>query len=314
MTTGGLSRRMLGGLLLATLSSHGLGGATRAQEPGVDEFRADETTDRVRRSTVPVFINDQGPFQFAVDTAASASVVADDLVERLGIAPAGLLDMHTVIGVERVQAVRARSLSSGSLEAGDVRLAVGTRPGLIGLDGLLGLDLLADQRLVMRFRGGGRSSISRSRPDPDQFLGVVRPRVRFQPPAGGGSQLMVVDALVRGHPVQAVVDTGAQVTLINPALAEAAGARPFQSRAASTGQALVQSPTGRAALAQAMVVSAVHFDELVLDRLAVLMGDFHIFRLLGLADTPAMLMGVDVLGVFQRVVIDLKRGEIIMDV
>ena len=52
----------------------------------------------------------------------------------------------------------------------------------------------------------------------------------------------------------------------------------------------------------------------MLDRLAVLMGDFHIFRLLGLADTPAMLMGVDVLGAFERVVIDLKRGEIIMDV
>ena len=193
-------------------------------------------------------------------------------------------------------------------------MAVGSRPGLIGLDGLLGLDLLANQRLVMRFRGQGRSSINRSRPDHDQFLGVVRPRVRFQPPQGGGAELMVVNALVRGQQVQAIVDTGAQVTLINPALAAAAEARPFQSRSASTGDMLVQSPTGRAALAQAMIVSSVHFDELVLDRLAVLMGDFHIFRLLGLADTPAMLMGVDVLGAFERVVIDLKRGEIIMDV
>lgn len=314
MTADGLSRRALGGAVLATVASHALAGTTRRQEAEVDAFRADVTIDRVRRSTVPVFINDEGPFQFAVDTAASASVVADDLVERLGVAPAGLLDMHTVIGVERVQAVRARRLASGSLSVDDARLAVGTRPGLIGLDGLLGLDLLADQRLVMRFRGGGRSSINRSRPDHDQFLGVVRPRVRFQPPEGAGSQLMVVEALVRGQPVQAVVDTGAQVTLINPALAAAAGARPFQSRNANTGAVLVQSPTGRAALAQAMVVSAVHFDELVLDRLAVLMGDFHIFRLLGLAETPAMLMGVDVLGVFQRVVIDLKRGEIIMDV
>ncbi len=314
MTADGLSRRKLGGAALATLAACGLAGAAWGQAARIEEFRADETTDRVRRSTVPVMINDQGPFRFAVDTAASASVVADDLAERLGMESAGQLDMHTVIGLERVPAVRARTLASGSLSIAGARMAVGTRPGLIGLDGLLGLDLLAEQRLVMRFRGGGRSSIHRSRPDPDQFLGVVRPRGRFRPPAGGGSQLMVVDALVRGQAVQAVVDTGAQVTLINPALAAAAGARPFQSRNASTGQALVQSPTGRAALAQAMVVSAVHFDELVLDRLAVLMGDFHIFRLLGLADTPAMLMGVDVLGVFQRVVIDLKRGEIIMDV
>ncbi|MDI6624187.1 MAG: pepsin/retropepsin-like aspartic protease family protein [Brevundimonas sp.] len=317
MTADGLSRRLVGGALLGALVAPGslaAPGAAWSQETQIDEFRADQTTDRVHRSTVPVFINGQGPLRFAVDTAASASVVAGDLVERLGIAPAGELDMHTVIGLERVPAVRARTLSSGSLSVGEARMAVGTRPGLIGLDGLLGLDLLAEQRLIMRFRGQGRSSINRSRPDPDQFLGVVRPRVRFQPPQGGGAELMVVNALVRGQAVQAVVDTGAQVTLINPALAEAASARPFQSRAASSGNALVQSPTGRAALAQAMVVSAVHFDELVLDRLAVLMGDFHIFRLLGLENTPAMLMGVDVLGVFERVVIDLKRGEIIMDV
>lgn len=311
MTADGLSRRVVGGAMLAALATPG---AVLAQEPQVDEFRADQTTDRVRRSTVPVFINDQGPFQFAVDTAASASVVASDLANRLHIAPAGELDMHTVIGLERVPAVRARTLSSGALSVGEARMAVGSRAGLIGLDGLLGLDLLAEQRLVMRFRGRGRSSIHRSRPDHDQFLGVVRPRVRFHPPEGGGADLMVVSALVRGQEVQAIVDTGAQVTLINLALAEAAGARPFQSRAASTGEMLVQSPTGRAALAQAMVISAVHFDELVLDRLAVLMGDFHIFRLLGLQDTPAMLMGVDVLGVFERVVIDLKRGEIIMEV
>ena len=311
MTANGLSRRVVGGALLAALAAPR---TALGQDAEIDEFRADQTTDRVHRSTVPVFINGQGPLRFAVDTAASASVVADDLVEAVGIEPAGQLDMHTVIGLERVPAVRARTLASGSLSVEDARMAVGSRPGLIGLDGLLGLDLLANQRLVMRFRGQGRSSINRSRPDHDQFLGVVRPRVRFQPPQGGGAELMVVNALVRGQQVQAIVDTGAQVTLINPALAAAAEARPFQSRSASTGDMLVQSPTGRAALAQAMIVSSVHFDELVLDRLAVLMGDFHIFRLLGLADTPAMLMGVDVLGAFERVVIDLKRGEIIMDV
>src|SRR5690606_30705861 len=162
----GLSRRALAIALL----TGGVAPDVWAQEPPpADEFRADQTTDRVHRSTVPVFIDGQGPFRFAVDTAASASVVADDLAKALAIAPAGELDMHTVIGLERVRAVRARSLSSGALTVGGARLAVGSRPGLIGLDGLLGLDLLAGQRLIMRFRGQGRSSINRSRPDPDQF-------------------------------------------------------------------------------------------------------------------------------------------------
>ena len=116
MTADGFSRRVLSGAMLAALAAPDAAlGAVLRQTPAppnqdgpVDEFRADQTIDRVRRSTVPVFINGQGPLLFAVDTAASASVVASDLVERLGIAPAGELDMHTVIGLERVPAVRRR--------------------------------------------------------------------------------------------------------------------------------------------------------------------------------------------------------------
>lgn len=318
-----LNRRVLGGALLGgwAAQAYPLLAQTPVppQVPSLDlqgqaPFRADEATDRVGRSTVPVYINGQGPFRFVLDTAANASVVASDLAESLGIAPAGQLDMHTVIGMERVPAVRAETLSSGSLTATSARLAVGSRAGLIGVDGLLGLDLLAGQRLVLRFRGSGRSSINRTRPDPDPFLGMIRPRVQFQPPRPGvGPHLMLVNATVRGHAVRAVIDTGAQVSLINPALARAAGARPLVSRDAETGQS-VQSPTGRQSAAEAMSLRSVHFDQLVLDRLAVLMGDFHIFRYLGLSDTPAMLLGVDVLGLFDRVVIDLARGEIIMDV
>ena len=138
MKADGVSRRVAGGLLLGALAAPGL---VRAQEAQIDEFRADQTTDRVHRSTVPVFINGEGPFRFAVDTAASASVVASDLVEQLNIAPAGELDMHTVIGLERVPAVRARTLSiylfvmsagyvAGSLVWGRVADAWGVRVAL----------------------------------------------------------------------------------------------------------------------------------------------------------------------------------------
>lgn len=319
-----LNRRILGGALvggwlgqacpLLAQPLSGTPGPPRAAGQDQGGFRTDGGTDRVGRSTVPVRINGEGPFRFVLDTAANASVVASDIAERLGITPAGQLDMHTIIGLERVPAVRADTLSSGSLTATSARLAVGSRAGLIGVDGLLGLDLLAGQRLILRFRGGGGSSINRSRPDQDQFLGVVRPRVRFEPPRPGvGPHLMLVDAVARGRTVRAVIDTGAQVSLINPTLARMVGARPLVTRSAETGRS-VQSPTGRQAGAQAMVLTAVRFDQLVLDRLAVLMGDFHIFRYLGLGDAPAMLLGVDVLGLFERVAIDMARGEIVMDV
>lgn len=272
------------------------------------------TRERMGRMTVPVWINDQGPFRFAIDTAASASVVAEDVADPLQMVDAGPLDMHSVLGLERVASVRADRITSGAMQQDHVRLAVGTRRGLGGLDGLLGLDLLAEQRLVMQFRGQNRTRINRSRMDPDSFLGAPRSRVNFRPlRLREAPRLMVLPAVVRGQAVSAVLDTGAQVSLINPVLADRAGAQPFVNRNAETARA-VQSPTGRQALAEAMVVTGVHFDDVVLDRLAVLSGDFYIFHHLGLADRPAMLLGVDVLGSFQRVVVDLKRGELIMEI
>ncbi len=275
-----------------------------------------DALDRVGRSTVPVRLNGRDLI-FALDTAATASVVAADLVGQLELAPAGDAVMHTIVGAEPVRMVRAGALSSGALSRNDVRLAVGDRRGLIGLDGLLGLDLLAGQRVDLRLRGRRGTSIGRSRLDDDSFLQAERPRITFSPPPAPADApargLITLQMLVRGRPAKGVVDTGAAVSLINPALAEAAQARPLALVGAEDGNA-VQSPTGASIAAQPMSVNAVRMGGMLMDRLGVLMGDFHIFRHLGLADEPAMLIGVDVLGVFEGVVIDLARGELILEI
>ncbi|HAJ02540.1 MAG TPA: hypothetical protein DCL55_04760, partial [Brevundimonas sp.] len=108
---------------------------------------------------VEVEIDGQTGLRFALDTAASASVLASDLVSRLGLTVGGQVDMHTVVGVERVPWVRAGHIRSGALNRRDPRLAIGDRRGMLGLDGLLGLDLLAGHRLEFRFRGRHRASI-----------------------------------------------------------------------------------------------------------------------------------------------------------
>ncbi len=309
MAAGAFSRR---GLVLAGASSLVLPGPGRAQDP----VAADP--DHSGRGVVEVEIDGQSGLRFALDTAASASVLASDLVSRLGLTVGGELDMNTVIGVERVPWVRAGYIRSGAMNRRQARLALGDRRGMLGLDGLLGLDLLAGHRLEFRFRGRHRATIGRPRIEELGFLAPERPRVRFAPPVvrepdGVAERLMIVDARVRGVRVPAVIDTGAEVSLINPVLAEAAGATDLALRAAGTAQA-IRSPTGRAAIARPMIIDAVRLGDMVLDRLGVLMGDFHIFRHLGLADQPAMLLGVDVLGVFSRVVMDLRDGELLMEI
>ncbi len=305
MTTWG-RRTVLGGFVGLGAPASGLTGPARAQD-GLD---------RVGRSTVPVRLNGRDLI-FALDTAATASVVASDLVDQLDLRAAGTAVMHTIVGAEPVALVTAATISSGTLNRSDVRLAVGDRRGLIGLDGLLGLDLLAGQRIDLRLRGRRGSSIGRPRLDDDSFLQAERPRVTFSPPPAPANApargLITLQMLVRGRPAKGVVDTGAAVSLINPALAEAAQARPLALLGSEDGHA-VQSPTGASINAQPMSVNSVRMGGMLMDRLGVLMGDFHIFRHLGLADEPAMLIGVDVLGVFEGVVIDLDRGELILEI
>lgn len=304
-----LDRRLMivGGLSLAATPAAAQG--TSLTGPG-----AAANTGRPRPGVVEVWLNDRGPYNFAIDTAASASVVASDLVGPLELRPGGETDMHTVVGLERVSLVRAGALRSGALAQVNARLAVGERRGLLGLDGLIGLDLLTDHRIVMRFRGRQRANITRSRLDNDSFLGAIRPRVQVAPlRTGSPIRLMTAGVTVRGQQATAIIDSGAQVSLINPALARASSARPLVLRSAETADR-IQSPTGRAAPAEPMVIDALHFDAVVLDRLAVLMGDFHIFRHLGFSEAPAMLLGMDVLSLFEQVAIDLRRGEIVMEV
>ena len=67
----------------------------------------------------------------------------------------------------------------------------------LGLDGLLGLDLLAGHRLEFRFRGRHRASIGHPRIEEQGFLAAERPRVRFAPPVvrepdGVAERLMIV--------------------------------------------------------------------------------------------------------------------------
>jgi len=309
MATEAFSRR---GLVLAGISSLWLPAVAQSQDPVV----ADPV--HSGHGVVEVEVDGQPGLRFGLDTAASASVLASDLVPGLGLSVAGELTMHTVIGVEQVPWVRCGNIRSGALDRRDARLALGNRRGMLGLDGLLGLDLLAGHRLEFHVRGRRRASIGRPRIEEQGFLAAERPRVRFAPPVlresdGVAEQLMVVDARVRGQRVKAVIDTGAEVSLINPVLAEAAGATDLVLRRADTGQT-VQSPTGRAAVARPMMISAVRLGDMMLERLGVLMGDFYIFRHLGLSVQPAMLLGVDVLGVFSRVVMDLGDGELLMEI
>ncbi|HST92861.1 MAG TPA: aspartyl protease family protein [Brevundimonas sp.] len=262
---------------------------------------------------VPVMINDSGPYAFAIDSAANTSVVARDLAVGLALRDAGEVTMHTLVASERAPTVRADRLRTGELDARDIRLVIAGRQGLLGLDGLLGTDLLGGLRLVLSFRGRARANVTRPRRRREYSFDGVRLDARS---AAAGEQrfngLLLIDALSRSVPCKVIVDTGAKMTVINTALARQAGAQPLMLPDGSN-VSRVLSPTGRGAVAEAMLLPELRLGDAHLTRIPVLAGDFHTFGVWGLADTPALLLGVDLLSLFKTVIIDLKRGELLLD-
>lgn len=262
------------------------------------------------RATVPVLLNGEGPFHFMVDTAANASLISSDLVERLQLPSVGMIGMHTLVGREIVPAVLASRMNSGALDARDVRLAVGRRAAISGLDGLLGCDLLADRQVILNFRGTQRVSIVRSNAAPRSFHRGVTPGI---PVVIAGEKrfgnLLMTPSRVGRSPAVAVIDSGAEGTILNRAAAIAGRAVPMEL---DDGQAIrrVQSPTGEVTWGQAMMLPSLSLDGLVMSNLAVAVGDFHSFRIWGLEDQPAVLIGLDVLRRFKAVHIDLRRSEL----
>lgn len=262
------------------------------------------------RLTLPVRLNGRGPFLFAIDTAASASVIADDLATSLNLPAVGPIAMHTLIGREVVNAVSAQRVESGDLNRRDVRLALARRQGLDGVDGLIGADLLSGHRLVLDFRGRRWARISRSRPAPIGFFdapNAISPLTERDGREFTG--LITIEGRSRGAPIDIIIDTGAQVSLINaPAMADGRAAPLLLPD--GTGRIPVMSPTGRQASASAAMLNDLQFAGITLRRVPVLAGDFHVFRHWGYGEVPAILLGVDILGLFETVIVDLGRGEV----
>ena len=294
------------------LAALGLGAGTASSQESDPDVRG-VRSDSGGRLTIPVFINDGSPVRFAVDSAANASVIASDLVGPLGLSPRPDADIHTLIALERVPMVGASRLNAGSIHMSDVGLVVADRAGLGGVDGLLGTDILAGQRLIMEF-ARRRMRIVHSRSSGNYLFSEGRSTVRYRAPAEQRfNNLMMVDAMVGGVASKVIIDTGARITIVNHVLAEACGARPIVLRNGSRVQA-VESPTGLSQDATAMMLPTLGFGGVTLRRVPVLVGDFHTFEIWGLQDRPVVLLGSDVLGLFKRVSIDLGRSELFLEV
>jgi hypothetical protein len=77
-------------------------------------------------------------------------------------------------------------------------------------------------------------------------------------------------------------------------------------------QAMVHGATPDITDGDVQEVKEATIGDMTLSNLEVIFADFHVFKLWGLDQEPAMLIGMDMLGVLERLVIDYRRNEVSM--
>ena len=301
-----LSRRRLLGVSAAALALNPF--AVRADElgdaptpsPGSDTLHGN--ADRDRRMTLDARIDGQGPFRFLVDTGADRSVIAADVATKLGLLGGANVVVQGISRSVPATTARLKSLEVGSIELKDVAIPVLAREWL-GADGYLGLDVLNQRKVTFDFRHQmltiNHSQLT-SRPvsSPDLVVHV----------SGSGGRLTAFDARVDNVPAAAFVDSGAETTIGNSRLfaeLQKDGASYVDDRAVPITDVTGGSVAGRITSFSTIKMGAISFL-----RANLLICDLEVFNVWGLADRPALFIGMNFLGQTSAFSIDFGRKEL----
>ena len=253
-----------------------------------------------KRMFIDVRVNDTGPHRFLVDSGADRSVVSDGLAARLNLPAGASVRVQGMAGSRQVGTVEVAALTLGQSEIGPLQ-APSLPSRALGADGLIGIDALADQRLLLDFDKRTITVQDSRKPFAANGMEIVVTARRRK------GQLIITQASVGNRAVSAVIDTGSEVTLGNRVLRE----RLYGTRRPEKMIDIeLLSVTGQVLKAEAMVLNNVKIGGLTLNNVVVAFADAPPFALFGLNNQPAIFLGSDLLASFRRVALDFGNRKV----
>ncbi len=276
--------------------------ATPAAAPADPVLAEDEwlLREAETRMTVPVSIAGKGDWPFVIDTGAERTVVSRELATLLALAPGRQVRVTTMAGTTPTPTAQVPLLKVSRLAPSLIEAPVYARRHL-GAQGMLGLDALQGHRVAIDFDRSLMTLTPSKKTrrvfarQPDEIVVVARSMF---------GQLIVTDARWRNKRIAVVVDTGSAVTIVNTAFLR-----------------LIRNPRslGRwnlvAASGERLLVDAYSLDRLTIGGMAmtdvpVAVADVAPFARFGLAEKPALLLGMQTLRSFRTVEIDFPNRSI----
>jgi len=263
---------------------------------GGEELKAREVETRL---TVPVFINGQGPYQFVVDSGADTSVIGQRIARALALPVGKPVILNGMTSRDVVDQVRVAELKLGSNRLTDVSLPA-LREAHLGADGLIGIDALVQQRLMLDFE---RRLI---RIEDARVPLKIRPGDIVVTARRRRGQLILTQVHAAGLPLDAVIDTGTQVTIGNLALRD----KLLRRNKDKFVKMQVTGVTGVKVEMDFARIGELQLGPVVLNDVPIAFADVPPFKLFGLQDQPALLLGTDLLNSFRRVSLDFRSRKV----
>jgi predicted aspartyl protease len=282
-------------LACSPVASH----AEDAEEP--PQYAAPTTLDQVGRVLAAVMVNGQGPFRFVVDTGANRTAISARLAAALGLVidTNVVIEVHGVTGSAVVPAVDGVTLDVGDFRYPSQRLPVLDDVIFSDADGILGVEALQNHRVEIDFVED-KVTVRRSSARRMTAGTLVVPATL----ARGG--LLLVKGRVGKIRTNVIIDTGAERTIGNLALHRAL----VQSRSSriETYSTVIGATPG-VVQAIALDTPTIAIGDARLNDVIVSFADLHVFSLWDLGDEPALVVGMDVLGTVEHMVVDYGRKE-----
>jgi hypothetical protein len=251
------------------------------------------------RLTVQVLVNGNGPYNFIVDSGADTSVIGLRIARglQLPLGTPAILNSMTARNV--VDRVKVAELKLGPTTVRNLQLPA-LRESDVGGDGMIGIDALVEQRLLMDFDKrlikveDARVPV---RPLPGEIVVVGR---RYR------GQLILTHVKAAGLPLEAVIDTGTQITIGNLALRD----KLIRKNRGKFVTVPVTGVTGETMTMEIAKIAELQLGSVTLHDVPMAFADVPPFKMFGIQQQPALLLGTDILESFRKISLDFKARKV----
>lgn len=263
---------------------------------GGDEVKARKVETRL---SVDVSINGRGPYKFIVDSGADTSAVGLEIARQLELPLGTPAILNGMTARNLVDRVKVDTLTLGPSTIRDLQLPA-LREVDMGGQGMIGIDALAYQRLMMDFD--------------KRLIKVEDARVRVRPMPGDivitarreRGQLILAEVRAAHVKLDAIIDTGTEISVGNTALRD----KLVRKQKALVRTLEMIGVTGEKMKIQLAIIDELQLGPILLRDVPIAFADLPPFKMFGLANEPALLLGTDILEHFRRVSLDFRARKV----